>query len=254
MSAQIADCTTLEAYAARAWPSLETEVYDHWQLRFANGYTNRANTVLPLSGSTLDLNAKIAYCEAFYQQRGIAPGFKLMPAACPPNLDAELERRGYTRHSESRVMVADLTQAKLPEPPPGITVQLATEFSESWLDIFCQFNPTHIKHRATMPLLLANITGQRYFSTVRQNGAVVAVGLGVQEGAYVGLFDIVVREDRRQQGLGRTLVASLLRRARTDGATVGYLQVVAQNAPAIRLYSQFGYQEVYPYWYRTRSE
>ena len=42
----------------------------------------------------------------------------------------------------------------------------------------------------------------------------------------------------------------ILSEAQQMGATGSYLQVVAGNAPAERLYDKVGYREAYRYWYR----
>lgn len=252
MVSAMINITTLEEYSLRAWPALETETYDGWLLRFANGYTRRANTAQPIYGSTLDLDTKIAYCEAFYQQRGLPCGFKLTPAAYPPELDAELERRGYKRQADTRVMTVDLASLSLPDMT-GVTVEVSDQPGDDWIENFCQFNNVAAQYRPTMPLLLAKIEPRCYFAAVCASDEVVAVGLGVRDGQYVGLFDIVVREDARRRGFGRALVSDLLRRARSDGATIGYLQVMANNAPAIQLYTQLGFSDVYPYWYRIKT-
>jgi len=49
-----------EELSLNAHPSLQTQVYDGWILRYANGYTSRANSINPLYQSTLDLQEKIA--------------------------------------------------------------------------------------------------------------------------------------------------------------------------------------------------
>jgi ribosomal protein S18 acetylase RimI-like enzyme len=245
------DITTLEACTLRAWPALETEHYDGWALRFANGYTGRANSVYPLYPSTIDLPTKLDTCEAFYRARGLNASFKLTAAACPPELDAQLERRGYARQNDTGVMAVDLRAATLPEPHQS--VELDDHADDAWIDTYCAFNPAQARHRATIGKLLAKIEPRRHFATVRLNDETVAIGLAVHDGQYVGLFDIAVRADVRRQGIGRALVSALLRQAQADGATTGYLQVVAGNAPAISLYQQLGFQSLYPYWYRVKT-
>jgi ribosomal protein S18 acetylase RimI-like enzyme len=49
------------------------------------------------------------------------------------------------------------------------------------------------------------------------------------------------------------VVAALLADARLRGARIAYLQVTAQNEPALALYRRFGFDTAYDYWYRARE-
>ena len=40
----------LEELAMNAWPAIQTYLYDGWIVRFANGYTKRANSVTAVTG------------------------------------------------------------------------------------------------------------------------------------------------------------------------------------------------------------
>ncbi|WP_245997120.1 GNAT family N-acetyltransferase [Brevibacillus invocatus] len=82
---------------------------------------------------------------------------------------------------------------------------------------------------------------------------VVACGLGVLDSGYIGLYDIVTDSRCRKQGFGEQLVLHLLQWGRDNGAEISYLQVIADNRPALGLYAKLGYQEVYRYWYRIKD-
>ena len=49
----------IEELSLNAHPGIKTELYDGWILRFANGYTNRANSVNMLYGGSINLEEKI---------------------------------------------------------------------------------------------------------------------------------------------------------------------------------------------------
>ena len=89
------------------------------------------------------------------------------------------------------------------------------------------------------------------FGVLADAGKPVACGMAVVEGELAGLFDIVTHPDSRRRGYGRLLVQSLLAHAATMGARRVYLQVLADNAPALALYEQLGFQTLYAYWYRA---
>ena len=81
----------LEELSLNAWPSLETILYDGWALRFAAGYTRRANSVHPLYPSLDDDEEKARLCLRLYRDRGLPAVFKLTPAA---TIDGLLGRLG----------------------------------------------------------------------------------------------------------------------------------------------------------------
>jgi [ribosomal protein S18]-alanine N-acetyltransferase len=55
------------------------------------------------------------------------------------------------------------------------------------------------------------------------------------------LLTIAVAPDARRRGLGRKLVTRFLYQARLRGATSAFLEVSAENAPAIALYESAGF-------------
>ena len=56
----------IEESSLNAWPALRQMLFDGWILRFAEGYTKRANSVNPLYGSSLDVSEKVDICEELY--------------------------------------------------------------------------------------------------------------------------------------------------------------------------------------------
>jgi ribosomal protein S18 acetylase RimI-like enzyme len=88
---------------------------------------------------------------------------------------------------------------------------------------------------------------------VRRDDEVVACGLAKVEEDHVGLFAVHTASSLRGRGLGRAVVGALLADAQRRGTRTAYLQVTAQNAPALALYRQFGFDIAYDYWYRARQ-
>jgi len=229
-----------------AWPSLQTMLYDGWVLRFADGYTKRANSVHPLYSSSLNLEAKIQACEEIYQSKELDVVFKLTPSAQPENLDKVLAVKGYKADSHTSVQLLELDGVDKAPAQPAVL----TEDYDDWLPAFCRLSNSDGRREPTLKQLLHNVVPAQCFASIRHQGQVVACGMGVLQGQFVGLFDIVTDANFRRQGFGKQLVLSLLAWGKRNGAHTAYLQVMLNNEPALRLYSGFGFKEIYPYWYR----
>jgi GNAT superfamily N-acetyltransferase len=238
----------LEEVAFRAWPALEEERYDGWILRFANGYSRRANSVNPLYPGREDVGAKIERCERLYRDKNLKPVFRLTPLIYPANLEELLAGRGYESLSSTSVQLMDLSSY---EPQVTEMVEQGPEVSADWLACLAQASGSPVSQAHQQ--ILAQIQPRRCFAVLRQQNRPVACGLGVLEEQHLGLFDIVTAPAERRKGFGRKLVNSILGWAKANGGQQAYLQVVAGNEPALKLYSQLGFKELYRYWYRVKD-
>ena len=248
-------------------PCLAEEIYDGWLLRFAEGYTKRANSVSVVGESGLPLTEKISYCEAAYAKQNLPTVFKIAPMAT--DLDGVLEERGYTAGDKTNVMTVDLTKKKKTEPKekennkgkmaglPGTaeaSVTIEETFTESWQYYYFTFNKVSTASVPTAKKIQAKITNPVLCATVYVDKKAVACGLGVLEQGYVGLLDIVVKEEYRGCGFGKVLCRALLEKGKEKGAATGYLQVVDSNEVAKKLYVGLGFEDKYSYWYRVKKD
>jgi len=231
-----------------AWPSLQTMLYDGWVLRFADGYTKRANSVHPLYSSSLDVEEKVQACEEIYRSKGLDIVFKMMASAQPENLDQVLVAKGYKADSHTSVQIFELDGVdKTP-----VQTALLTEDLHEWLPAYCKLSHIDGRREPTLKQLLHNVVPVLCLASVRHQGQVVACGMGVLQGRHMGLFDIVTDANFRGRGFGKQLVLNLLAWGKCNGAQTAYLQVMLNNEPALRLYSGLGFKEIYTYWYRIK--
>jgi GNAT superfamily N-acetyltransferase len=240
----------IEEASLNAWPALQQLVYDGWLLRFAGGYTRRANSVNGLYSGVLDPTEKLAYCEQLYQKKGLTPTFRVTPFLDPPHLEEILEETGYQKAGQTSLQILDLTSLPLQTTP--FAQHWATP-AEAWVEAYTYMNGVASSQRPTLKAILGNILSEACFMSLVDGPEVVACGLGVLEASYIGLFDIVVHPARRGQGLGTKLIHNILSWARDRGAQTAYLQVTLANNPALRLYHKLGFKELYQYWYRAPS-
>jgi len=239
--------TSIEELSLNAWPSLQTLLVDGWVLRFANGYTKRANSINPLYALAGDVEEKIRFCEEIYRRNNLPVVFKMTSAAHPEDLDALLDARGYEVDSPTGVQTMDLCNADL-----SPDARLDATLTEEWLAAFCRMSAISNDRKSTLRLILANILLQKCFAAILQADQIIACGLGVQQSEHIGFYDIVTDKPFRNRGYGKQLMRSLITWGRRNGARRAYLQVMLDNPPALHLYAQLGFKQVYQYWYRIK--
>jgi ribosomal protein S18 acetylase RimI-like enzyme len=212
------DIRNLEHAAALAWPGVEQRRLGGWLLRFGRGSTRRANSAVPLDVPTgSDVSAIIDW----YAARAVAP---LVAAPdrlfrIPPAVPTD---------AETLVMTGHVTTSRLS------AVAIATRPDGEWLRLYRRDVPVDV--------LTAVLDGEVAFAM----SAGAAVGRGAvtesPDGTrWIGLSALHVVEAARRRGLARELCGALLAWGAERGATRAYVQVLADNTAATRLYESMGF-------------
>lgn len=242
----------LEERTLNAWPALREVHYDGWLLRFADGFTHRSNSVQPLFAGSLDVEEKIARCERLYAEAGLPCTFKLTAASEPAHLDALLTARGYEIETPTSVRTVPLAEVLDALPGAQVGVSVEAQLTEEWLRAYFACSGREADGLPIARRIFQSIAVPVRYASVLRDGHIVAVGCGVLDDGYLGLFDLATRPEHRRQGLATAIMAALLEWGRASRAATAYLLVVADNAPALRLYERCGFREGYQYWYRVR--
>jgi ribosomal protein S18 acetylase RimI-like enzyme len=237
----------IEEHSLNAWPAFQTLLVDGWVLRFADGYSRRANSVTPLYPSRGDSAEKIRACERLYADKGLPAIFKLATEGAG-TLDALLAQRGYPSEARTSVQVLRLSEWPVDEVPEVKSSSLA---APEWVALH-GVSGASPERQAIHARILAQIVLPRNFAAIEQAGRIIACGLGVAHAGLLGIFDLVVDPAHRRQGYAERLMAGLLAWGRQAGAHTAYLQVMLDNQPALRLYAKLGFREAYQYWYRVK--
>jgi len=254
------DYVRYEEMSLNAWPSVHTCQYRGCVLRMSGGYTKRANSANCLYLDPADIPAVVPYVERFYRAHGLPVTYKIIGVDGYTALDKTLESRGYRTIDETCVMEIDLDAARsashgapepLPESAPG-TIVIGEAFTEEWLSGFSKCG--NLGDNAPIARqMLSSIAGEVIVASCAVAGSPVGFGYGALEDGYVGFFDIMVAAEYRGQGFGRMLMDGIIDAAKKRGAKKGYLQVVAANTIARKLYDSIGFTERYRYWYRVNA-
>jgi GNAT superfamily N-acetyltransferase len=189
--------------------------------------------------------------EEFYDTRRLPTRYQLSPVATPPGLDELLAERGYETEARVDVQTAPLGDVLRGTSGSSSAARLTAEPDDRWLalwtELFKRGDPAITKER-----LLDRIAPPAGFVLLEREGDPVAVGYGVVERGWLGIFSMGTVAQARRRGLATHVLHELARWASGLAATECYLQVEEGNEPAHRLYERAGFRTLYSYHYRTR--
>lgn len=244
----------IEEAAFQAWPAEEVVELAGWRLRFTQGVTRRANSVWPNEWrDETPLSERVEAVEAFATARGIAPSFQLTSVAKPAGLDAWLAERGYVIDAPVVVMTRELEGLDEVRASSNVETSVLGTPSADWLFIAIE-RGRFAKARQAFSGILARIGARGAFALARTSEGPVAVGLGVIDGAWLGIFNMMTVPEARRRGAARSILAALTTWGLGRGALAAYLQAERDNAPARALYTNAGFTPAYEYHYRTKFQ
>jgi N-acetylglutamate synthase len=243
---------SVEEACLNGWPALREVVFDSWLLRFADGYTRRANSVHLLSSGTREPHEKIRSCERAYSAEGL-PAIFCVSSMMQSTIGPVLDESGYgPPEDETRVLYRSLAE----EPPSIGRVELTERLpGAAWLQTLArlqgQSDSTQDIHRR----ILESLAVPAVFAAMPvAPGRLGAVAFGAVHDGVVCVNSVATDPGFRRQGHAQRVISAILSWAQDRcGATGACVPVVAANAPAVALYEDLGFgTEAYRYHYRRR--
>lgn len=215
-------------------------------LRSNGGYTKRANSANILSDIKEDPSQLVRTCESYFSTRGLPSIFRVVSGFEYGIIDLHLSNEGYEMIETTNVMCQSLSPAK------SGALSIEEMPLSAWVDNFYAISADSREHQQAHLSMLRNISSSCFAAAMsNQQGSIVAMGLGVVENGYFGIFNIVTAAEFKQQGYAFTLISDLLTWAKSVAAHTAYVQVRQANIPGVKLYQKLGYEEAYYYWYRV---
>jgi N-acetylglutamate synthase len=248
----------IDELTANATAATTAQLVDAWLLRAAPEYPfRRCNSVLPYGGSRAGLAARIDLVEDFYRERDLPARFQISPAVLPVGLDEALEARGYEIEEPTLVLVAETPRviAQTMRSDTG-DVTLGEGIDEYWVaeyaSAFGDDDAARDRLRAYANLLrhLGPAVGT---AVLPVDEMPAAVGLGVLERGWNGVYAMGTRREARRRGAATSILHTLARWGHSRDAARMYLQVEAMNDGARQLYTRAGFEMAYRYHYRTSA-
>ncbi len=245
----------LERICERGWRATTEQPLGEWTLRAAGGFTGRANSARVGGDPGLDTEAAVAAVVDFYAARGLPPMVQVVLDSAWP---AEFEGRGWRQArpggQDALVQIASVAQAlrlararsAASTRRPDVAIQGALTYD--WMTLYGRtagLEPEAVR---------AVMESGDVVAFAQIGDPVVAIGRAVVTGDWMGLQAVEVAEAHRRRGLAGHVVDALLDWGASRGALSAYLQTVADNTAALRLYERYGFVTHHVYRYLSPAE
>jgi len=233
----------------RGWLAVSNVVVDGWIVRLSDGFTQRANSALPV-GSPQNLIEALERTELMYQDHGLPPAFQISPAAQPADLDTVLADRGYELRSPTLVQMAGVEAVLRQLPDSDVQVVVSEDPDEEWMGLWRSVDGRGgaAAQRVARRLLTG---GPALYALLCDGAGATAVGRIALVDGWGGIYCMAVRPDVRRQGHATAVLRALLEQASSHGVDRVWLQVGADNDPARAFYRRAGFTTASAYHYRS---
>ena len=233
----------LEQLSDLTWPADEIKEIGKWRLRISDGFTMRANSVLPtgagpLGEPNIDLETAVDEVIKIYQAAGLTPTFTL-PLPIYEELDNYLAGLGWKVKIGAEYLVNDIPE-NLEVESSDFQIEIKSEPSPEWLAV----QGDHQLER-----IMRNYPAQ--YAAVKNKGELVGAGRIATFEKWSLATRVFVDPEFRGKGIGTLLMRALMAAARDEGATKVGLQVDSENGAGLALYKSMGFRFHHSYNYRV---
>ncbi len=235
----------LQEIAARSSGAVESVWLGRWWLRASEGFTHRANSVIPAGDPGVGLDQALEHVQSWYADRHLPALIQVVDGWA---LDNDLAARGWTMTAEALTQIGRLDEAvNALGTGEEATLQEGGDPTDGWLR---RYRPDGFPPAARH--VLGGGPGVAFAHVSAPGSDVpVAIGRAVVDGPWIGIAAVAVAREERRRGHARAVMRALLRFGAERGADRAYLQVVPANTAALGLYGELGFTLHHRYHYRS---
>ena len=237
-------------------PAAQSEL-PGWLLPFDAADIGRARSAIPLRHQSLDI-ALLPAIEQQYRDHGLPPCFRIADTPGLHHWQERLQALGYRKTDAVHVQIASLADmqaaadlstaaTRLGSARERPKVTLLDAPAHAWASVYTALG-FDVADGALRVQLLSRSRFAR-FAYVQSAGASLAAGTACISRDWLSVHGMRTLPHAQGQGLGKSLLTAFVGLARQRGISRAFLQVEADNAPALYLYLRFGFATAWTYHY-----
>jgi GNAT superfamily N-acetyltransferase len=224
----------LEGLSDLTWPADEIKELGKWRLRISDGFTMRANSVLPTGAGpfgepNLDIDKAVDEVVKIYQAKGLTPTFTL-PLPLYEELDNYLAGLGWKVKIGAEYLVNEIPDS-LDLDSADFQIVITTDPTPEWLEV----QSDHQLER-----IMRNYPAR--YAQIKFQNKTIAIGRIATSGKWSLATRVFVNPEFRGKGIGTLLMRALMAAAKEEGATKVGLQVDSENGAGLALYKSMGFR------------
>ena len=236
----------LELLSDTTWPADKVIEFGKWRLRISDGFTMRANSVLPTGAAPygdpgIEISDAVQEIVKIYRDHGLTPTFTL-PLPVFEELDSYLQRQGWSLKVGAEYLVNDIPD-NLDLESADFQIMISTEPTLEWLEV----QSDHQLER-----IMRNYPAR--YAQIKFQNKTIAIGRIATFGKWSLATRVFVNLEFRGKGIGALLMRALMAAAKDEGATKIGLQVDSENGAGLALYKSMGFRFHHFYNYRVLSD
>jgi GNAT superfamily N-acetyltransferase len=239
----------IEAHGLKAWPAPGEMDLDGWRVKISGGFSQRLDSVTPVTRGQDSAEHKIHWCERYYNDRHMPCVVRLTDLYDDETLQPLLIARGYKVHGLTHVMIADVTGAT-DQPSPDVS--LSDQASDDWFGAAMMVDKRAVIHADALIFTMTHLPWPHVFAEAGNGEGTVAIGCAQASGDLMGIFSMRTLPQQRRKGHARRVLGGLLTWGKKQAVKTAWLQVEASNKAAVALYASMGFRTLYDYRYLVR--
>ncbi|MFX0106276.1 MAG: GNAT family N-acetyltransferase, partial [Candidatus Hodarchaeota archaeon] len=249
----------LQEILMNSWPADHYYFLNGWILRFNEGVTARANSVLPLNykGGLNTIDMDIIFVEKAYQAYNLPAIFTMPDFFEPNNLDTKLLEHGYQQLGcITHTLIASVQNLRNETINEDFTYLFYSKRVKEFSNFLATFsNRDHEAQKVLDALSNRIVIPQKRFIITKLENKVVGTLMGILDlHGFLYIADVLVDPDVRRQKISTSMFFKIIKDwGIPNGVKTIWLQVESENKEAIDLYKKLGLVKAYSYYYLEKS-